>query len=70
MPNITSLQQYLADEKMSFSEFARRINVAHATTVRRYAFGHRMPRPEIMDRIARETGGAVPPQSFYLSADQ
>lgn len=62
------LRTYLADNKITFTDFAKRIGVGHARTVERYAKGQRHPRPTAMAAIRRETGGAVTADDFTLQA--
>lgn len=54
--------------KMTHAEFGRRIDCPQPT-VTRYAKGERIPEPERMERIFRETGGAVTPNDFYPMGD-
>lgn len=63
------LQSYLDTEKLTYTEFARRIGTKHARTVERYAKGQRIPRPKMMGRIVRETGGQVTAADFTLAAE-
>lgn len=65
----TPLQQYLDDEGLSYTEFARRIGTNHARTVERYAKGARYPRPRMMAAIRRETNGKVTADDFPLAAE-
>lgn len=60
-----TLRAYLKAQGFTYEAFARRIGVANATTVWRYANGKRLPRPAVMRRITEATGGAVQPQDFY-----
>lgn len=59
------LSRYLDEQKISGAEFARRIGVESRMTVLRYASGERIPRPDVMRRIAEETAGAVSPNDFF-----
>ena len=59
------LRDYLKAESLSYGEFARRIGAKNARTVQRYVEGARIPRPDKMERIGRETGGRVGPADFY-----
>jgi len=61
------LREYLSAEKVSIPDFARAIEVS-VQTVHRYLSGQRMPRPEIMQKIKEETGGAVQPNDFFADA--
>lgn len=62
-----TLEQYLEREAISLAEFARRIGAKNARTVQRYVKGLRRPSMPMMDKITRETGGAVQ-ASDYLDA--
>lgn len=59
------LSDFLTGNGVSPAEFAARIGVAEAKTVYRYLHGERIPSPEIMTRIWRETGGDVGPADFH-----
>lgn len=59
-----TLNDWLAQEKLSPTEFGRRIGKPQAT-IQRYASGKRIPEPEIMAQIVEATGGAVTPNDFY-----
>lgn len=57
------LAQFIADSGIHVAEFARRIGLTE-TSVHRYISGERVPEPDVMDNIFRETGGAVPHDSW------
>lgn len=57
------LRQWLADQGLSQAAFAERIGRAQQS-VARYCAG-RVPDPDAMAAIARETAGAVAPNDFY-----
>ena len=59
------LKDFLKDAKIGYTEFAKRIDVANARTVQRYADGKRTPSREIMQRIIDETDGKVTPNDFH-----
>lgn len=59
-----TLNEYIAQQGITASEFARRLGVS-AETVRRYREGERIPRREEMQRIFEVTGGAVAPNDFF-----
>lgn len=59
------LADYLTTNRETFAAFARRIGVANAKVVQRYANGERVPQPDIMRRIVEATGGLVRPDDFY-----
>lgn len=60
-----TLAQYLQDNGVSFSEFARRIGTPHGRTVERYVKGTRVPTGRMMAKIDKATGGAVTASSFF-----
>ena len=63
------LKAYLDDEGVTYDDFARRIGVANASVVHRYAVKGRIPRSRtIMAAIIRETGGMVQPSDFFACA--
>ena len=57
------LSQYLEDTNTKPVAFARQLGVSH-TTVARWASGQVPPSLAWMERIAKETGGAVMPNDF------
>lgn len=63
-----TLAQYLQDNGISFSEFARRIGTPHGRTVERYVKGTRVPTGRMMAKIDKATGGAVTASSFFEPA--
>jgi len=63
-----TLGQYLQDNSISFSEFARRIGTPHARTVSRYVKGTRVPSGRMMGQIVKATGGAVQVSDFFEPA--
>jgi transcriptional regulator with XRE-family HTH domain len=58
------LRTYLDRHTQSLPAFADRLGISNQA-LHRYLNGERLPRPEIMERIARETGGQVRVQDFY-----
>jgi len=58
-----TLSDYLVDRKITHAAFAEKIGTSQVA-VTRYANGARIPRPAVMSRIERETGGAVSPNDF------
>lgn len=58
------LSTYLELNDLSHEEFSKKIFVT-ATAVRRYSSGARIPRLDVMDRIAKETGGTVTANDFF-----
>jgi len=63
------LKDYLAEQRLTYSEFARRIGTKHPRTVERYAKGQRMPQRPAMVKIAEVTDGKVTPSDFFLAAE-
>lgn len=62
------LDDYLAAEGLTYSEFARRCDTPHARTIERIAKGQKMPGPKMMPRIIKASAGAVQPNDFYADA--
>ena len=58
------LAKWLADEGITVTEFARRLNRPQPTILR-YVNGDRTPEPEIMAAIAEATDRKVMPNDFY-----
>lgn len=65
-----TLGQYLTDNEISFSEFARRIGTKHARTVERYVKNKRVPSGRMMAAIIKATDGAVQVSDFFEPAAQ
>lgn len=63
------LSDFLVAEKITYTDFAKRIGSKHARTVERYAKGDRYPRPKQMAAIRRETGGKVTADDFAVAAE-
>lgn len=61
---IMKLADYLRVEDIDQAAFAKLIETTQVA-VSRYATGKRIPRPEIMRRIATATDGKVTPPDFY-----
>ena len=59
-----TLSQYLQQHDLTAARFAEKIGVT-GESVRRYAAGERVPRPEIMNRIVEATDGTVQHRDFY-----
>ena len=57
------LSDYLAQQKISISDFAALIDVSHAS-VSRYASGKRRPEWGILSKISAVTNGAVQANDF------
>ncbi len=60
------LRLYLALNRLSYADFARRIGSKHARTVQRYSKGYQRPNAVMMGRIVEATAGAVTPNDFFL----
>lgn len=58
------LDEFLGQDPEVAKRFAQRIEVA-PFSVRRYRLGQKIPKPEVMNKIVRATGGAVMPNDFY-----
>ena len=58
------LSDWLELKDLSVTEFARQIDVTHAT-VSRYVSETRRPKPSIMERIRKATKDAVQPNDFF-----
>ena len=58
------LRRYLNARDMPIAVFAEMLGVS-VQTVHRYLNAERLPRPDVMVRIAEVTGGAVKPNDFY-----
>ena len=58
------LSQYLEANDLTLMEFAEKIGVSHQA-VARYATGERIPRRNVMERIACVTKGLVQPNDFF-----
>ena len=59
-----TLSEYLKRHDLAAARFAEKIGVT-GESVRRYAAGERVPRPEIMNRIVEATDGTVQHRDFY-----
>ena len=59
------LNEYLASSGLTLAEFAQKIGVFGPQTVWRYTKGGRIPKPEIIARIAAATNGAVTANDFH-----
>lgn len=58
------LDEFLGPDPKRAEKFAQRISV-DPFSVRRYRLGQKIPRPDVMIRIVRESGGQVMPNDFY-----
>jgi len=59
-----TLDAYLIQNRIKDAEFAARLGCDRTTVYRIRAKGQR-PSPELIESIARETGGLVQPNDFY-----
>ena len=64
MVPVVRLSDYLTAQKLPFSDFGQRVGVS-GESVRLWAHGERVPRPDVMARIVEATEGAVQPGDFY-----
>jgi hypothetical protein len=62
-----NLRRYIDEKKITPPAFARQIRVS-AQAMHRYLDGARIPRPEILARIAEVTDGRVQPNDFFSFA--
>ena len=62
-----NLGEYLKRSGLALSEFAEKVGVTHAS-MSRYVSGKRLPRPEILRRIADASGGEVRANDFFADA--
>lgn len=58
------LDEFLGAEPQVARAFAERIGV-DPFSVRRYRLGQKIPKPDVMIRIIRASGGQVMPNDFY-----
>ena len=58
------LRTHLEATHTPVPEFAKRIGVSVAA-LHRYLTGQRLPRPDVMEKIVRETQGSVQPNDFF-----
>lgn len=61
-----TLNEYMAKEQISMRDMAESIGVTYEA-IRKYANGERIPKPNILNKITRLTGGAVTANDFYAS---
>jgi len=64
-----TLREYLHNQDISPSEFARRIGVT-VTSVYRYRDGIRRPDKQVMPRIVSATQGQVTANDFWLENEK
>ena len=62
------LRQYLGLRAITITAFAGSIGVS-VQSVHRYLNGERIPKREVMARIAAVTGGKVTPNDFFEPAE-
>jgi len=58
------LETYLKMSEITDADFAEKLGV-NVISVRRYLAGQRIPNREVMEAIARNTGGEVRANDFY-----
>ena len=58
------LANYLEEQNLSIGDFAAQLGVAYQT-IHRYVRGERRPQWSLLQRITKETGGAVQPNDFF-----
>lgn len=63
------LSTYLNDRRLPLSQFAEIVSCDRAT-MSRIIRGLQIPRPDLMVRIHRATGGIVAPNDFYALESQ
>lgn len=63
------LHDYLSKHKIAPAEFARLVGKSE-WGVRKWMYGDRTPRYEVMQRIVKATGGLVGPADFFEGADR
>lgn len=61
---MTTLREYINQNNLSQVEFGELIGVSQPA-VDRYIDGDRIPRPKIMEKISKVTGGEVTANDFY-----
>lgn len=59
------LSAFLAETGIQAMTFGERIGLKQPNSIYRYIRGERMPSQEVMQAIARETGGRVTANDFY-----
>ncbi len=62
-----TLGEYILTHAPNGADLARKVGVSQAA-ISRYANRKRVPRPDVMRRIAEVTGGAVTPNDFISEA--
>ncbi len=65
---IMKLADYLLQQNLNAAEFTRLLGLSSSATIRRYILGERIPKEEILIRIAEVTGGQVNRQDFVDTA--
>lgn len=61
---MTPLKAYLSQRQISIAQFGVRVGVNNRSTMQRYVEG-RLPPPDVMAAIVRETKGEIMPNDFY-----
>lgn len=64
-----TLNEYMAQNSTSMRDVAAAIGVTYEA-IRRYANGERIPKPDILNKITKLTGGAVTANDFYAANNE
>ncbi len=59
------LDSYLSKNNIKAKDFAERIGLKSKASISRYISGERIPTPDVMARITKETDGQVTANDFY-----
>lgn len=62
------LADYLAEQRISLSAFARQVGAKNARTIQRYTKHGRVPAGSMMAKIMVATNGRVQPNDFFPAA--
>ena len=60
-----NLSSYMKMHNLDDDALAARIGDCSASAVRKWKYGHRVPRPDQMARIIAATAGEVTPNDFF-----
>ncbi|MDB5738253.1 MAG: hypothetical protein JWO65_1921 [Sphingomonas bacterium] len=63
------LSDYLKEQKLTLTAFAKAIGTPHARTVERYAKRKSIPNKEMMRRVTEATAGAVTANDFFAPSE-
>lgn len=64
------LSEYLSEEGISLSAFARQVGAKNARTIQRYTKHGRIPAGSMMAKIMDATDGKVQPNDFFPAAGE